>query len=113
MKNWKIKRMPEYRIYEWLRAIKQLMNHYLKKEGIRYHDSCPFCRIPPNECDGCLWQIIEGKDCSEFSDELYPNSSTVDMRTYPQYKKWWDIRLIQLKNWKKILKAELARRNND
>jgi len=111
MQNWKIKRMSNWRIKEWLRAIEKLLDHYVGKRKLGSCGSCPLCMI--QDCDKCLWQIIERKDCTGLVDELYPshNFSLVNVREDFRYKKWRTTRLAQLKNWKKILKAELARRD--
>lgn len=112
MQDWKIKRMSVKLLERWLIAIGRLLGHYL---GIRELDwlDCPICFAP---CEDCLWKIIEGKDCSEFRIELYPDiyKETSDFRRNPNiYRKWKKARISQLQKWEKIMTLELERRKNE
>lgn len=105
MQNWKIKRMSEKRIKRWLSDIDKLIRHY---EGKAKVDRCPLC--VGIHCRNCLWVIIEGIDCEDFAFKLYGNWGASGYRRDLRNKKWRNARLIQLPQWKKILRAELARR---
>lgn len=114
MQNWKIRRMSVMRINQWLSAIGKLLKHYEGKVRIY---SCPLCYVPKkggygtDKCWLCLWEIIEGKECKDLAKELYGSYYVSRCRSNLRFKKWRIIRLGQLRNWKKILKIELARRN--
>ena len=105
MQNWKIKKMTENEIKEWLRKINELTLHY---EGKKRVDHCPLC-LNVN-CDNCLWSIIEEMACDEYSIKLYGHDDPVVLREDLRNKKWRNARLTQLPQWKKTLKAELKRR---
>ena len=114
MQNWKIKRMSVKRINLWLSAIGKLIKHYEGKVRINH---CPLCHVsrrshsPGDCCWLCLWEIIEGVDCEDFAKELYGVRRASVYRSNLRFKKWRIIRLGQLRNWKKIFKVELARRD--
>ena len=98
MQNWKIKRMSEKRINEWLKGINFLLGHYVKHTDAI---ACPFCDLA--NCLNCLWHIFEGKNCFDFENELGLEGDMVRVRTY---KKWHIARIPMLRRWKKILQAE-------
>ena len=107
MQNWKIKRMSVKRINEWLPAIAELIKHY---KGITKICGCVLCDVVVEySCGNCLWRIIESKHCDDLAYELYRKDAS-DCRNSPRLIKWRTIRLWQLRRWKKILKAEMARR---
>lgn len=109
MQNWKIKRMSDKKINQWLKATNEMILNY--KGKIKF-SKCPFCIIAKKICGDCIWKIIEGKICGELCHELYPHRhfTPATPRNDLRFKKWRATRLIQLKSWKKILKIELARR---
>jgi len=109
MQNLKIKRMSIKRINEWLKAIDLILNCYTKHKKLAV---CPLCRIPKAKaCRYCLWEIIEDKSCFLFRNEL--GLFQYDIWEARNLKKWRKARIPMLKNWKKILKAELKRRNQN
>lgn len=99
MQNWKIKRMSIRRLHAWIVAINGLLAYYEGK--IKGDIICPLCGI--TSCDNCLWTIIEGGDCLDVGGKILPGWSR-------ESKKWRVLRIPMLKRWKKVLKAELARR---
>ena len=102
MQNWKIKKMSEKRINLWLQGINFLLRNYTKGKNPYY---CPLCDVAL--CDGCLWTIIEGKQCFDLKRDLRLGGDMVEAR---KYKKWQTARIPMLRHWKRILKAEMARR---
>ena len=110
MQAYKIKKMSVKRINQWLSAIGKLLKHYEGKVGVY---TCPLCDVPTRVgCDYCLWKIIEGNHCEDFARELYGDDADPgELRENLRFKRWKIVRLGQLKNWKKILKLELARRD--
>ena len=111
MQNSKIKRMSHNRLGEWLEAIEFVLSHYEKKQAFVV---CPFCIIVDRKefdmfsCIGCLWLIFEGKDCMNFMHEVGYTSWVSKIRNK---KRWRELRIPMLRRWKKILKIELARRD--
>jgi len=104
MQNWKIKRMSEERINEWLNAINELIEIYESKARVQ---CCPFCELLEfGSCLKCLWHIIELISCTQFAVNLGFHSA-LGAR---DEKKWRNIRIPMLSRWKKMLKIELARR---
>lgn len=109
MQMWKIRRMSVKRINLWLSAIGKLLKHYEGRVRIKLY--CPLCRVNPKEgCNICPWQIIEGDECENVAMELCGTTAS-RCRGNLNFKRWRVMRLGQLKNWKKIFKAELARRD--
>ncbi len=104
MQNWKIKRMGKKKINEWLKEIGQLLYYYQRKKTL---DVCGLCSVNMFHSEVCLWKIIENSHCSNFKKELGLNVSFLSARNY---KKWRSARIPMLRRWKKILRAELARR---
>lgn len=104
MQNWKIKRMSRKRINLWLKGIGFLLHHYIDHKKPYY---CPLCDV--TLCDGCLWEIIEAKQCFDLKRELGLEGDMIIVRNY---KRWQTARIPMLRRWKKILKAELARRKS-
>ena len=98
MQNWKIKRMSNKRINEWLWAIGFLLRHYVKHTDAY---TCPFCDM--GNCLNCLWHIFEGKDCFDFKTEL---GLTGDMWKVRTIREWHKARIPMLRRWKKILQVE-------
>jgi len=115
MQNWKIKRMSYKELTAQLKAVLSLLYYYQK--GSDYPDNCLLCTVPEKHheralrsgstCDFCLWQIIENEDCGDFADRKFNVSSAAWLTGK---KKWHKVRIPMLRRWKKILKAELARR---
>jgi hypothetical protein len=105
VQNWKIKRMSEKRINEWLKAINYLLTCYQKKERVSH---CPFCGI--SGCGTCLWALMENMRCFDLFQELHPKADFTAIVSYRNRPKWRTIRIPMLRRWKKILKIELARR---
>ncbi len=110
MQNWKIKRMSVKRINQWLSAIGKLIKYYEGKVRI---DGCPLCKVPQQakkttRCDRCLWEIFESTTCICFQKK---NKIWGDMPQVRDSKRWQTLRIPMLKNWKKIFKLELARRD--
>jgi len=54
-----------------------------------------------------LWEILEHKECFDFKREL---GITGDICIVRDEEKWQTARIPMLRRWKKILKAEMARR---
>lgn len=110
MQNWKIRKMSVKRINQWLSAIGKLIKHYEGKVRIK---DCPLCMVFNGKgCEPCLWRIIEGEFCWKLKNRLYGLDHCVGhYRKDLRFKKWRIIRLGQLRNWKKIFKLELARRD--
>ena len=107
MQKYKIKRMSIKRINEWLEAIDALLRTYEIKANVRV---CPFCcLISFGDCKNCIWYIIEEIGCNNFARTI-DFRSAIDARNK---KRWRKARIPMLKNWKKILKAELKRRGNE
>lgn len=113
MQNWKIKRMSDKELNEQLKAVGSLLYYYQK--GKDFLDDCPLCEVGNEHhprclrvCDYCLWEIIENEDCGDFAWRKFKTSSAAWLTGK---KEWHNARIPQLKNWKKILKIELARRN--
>lgn len=96
----RIKRMSEKRKKAWIKAIDELVEDY-KKDRHDYLD-CPLCGVS-EECDGCLWQIIEGCDCRGY--EWGDGYIGVPQRWEGiNYKAWKILRLKMLKRWRRIIK---------
>ena len=104
MQNWKIKRISEKRIKEWIKEIDHLSDYYQRKEKL---DVCNLCCIVGYHCPTCLWKIIENSHCSNFKREI---GLTINIIYARNRKEWHKARIPMLRRWKKILKAELARR---
>jgi len=105
MQNWKIKRMPKRKIGKWLKAINILLRRY--EHRINLYGDCPLCDVEDTKCikaDNCLWQIIEGIHCYYYARGRGFHSGLT------RKKAWIKLRIPMLRRWKKILKAELARR---
>lgn len=113
MQNWKIKRMSDQELKTQLRAVGSLLYYYQKDKD--YADSCPLCKAgwkhhkkAPYTCNFCLWGIIEGEDCEDFAKREFKvlSAGHVSMTSA-----WHKVRIPMLRRWKKILKAELVRRD--
>ena len=107
MQNWKIKRMGKEKINEWMKAINNVLRIY-ETRTVKL-TLCPFCNISGLDrigCDNCLWYIIEEFGCNYFASRIGFSSAL----TARKQKRWHEARIPMLKRWKKILKAELARR---
>ena len=103
MQNWKIKRMSYRQIHAWIIAINKLLAYYEGKASNPI--PCPFCRVIWSQsCSNCLWTIFEGGTCIAVGEKILPGWRR-------NSKKWHILRIPMLKNWKKILKNELARRD--
>lgn len=113
MQEWRIKRMSVKLLERWLKEIGRLLSHYLGIHKLYWLD-CPICFV---SCGNCLWQIIEGKNCADFSSEVYavvPYLVPSILRRNPnKYRKWKKARSIQLQNWENIITLELERRKNE
>lgn len=112
MQNWRIKKMSHKELEAQLKAIGSLLYYYHK--GTDYADSCPLCKAgwklhpkAPDACSVCLWGIIEGEDCEDFAKREFGvlSAGNISMKSA-----WHKVRIPMLRRWKKILKAELARR---
>ena len=57
MQKYKIKKMSIKLLMKWLKAIGELLNHYLGIHELNWLD-CPICFTL---CKKCLWKIIEGR----------------------------------------------------
>ena len=104
MQNWKIKRMSYKRLGEWIKEIDHLLYYYERRKRL---DVCGLCIICMYNCGTCLWEIIDNSHCSDFKRKLGLNLNIIYARNK---KKWREARIPMLRRWKKILKAELARR---
>ena len=112
MQPWKVKQMSYKRIHAWIIVINKLLAYY---EGrLKKLQGCPLCDLPGTCETGCLWGIFEGKTCCDFKEEMFPNTyigwGLIDWDRLKRSKRWRSLRIPMLRNWKKILKAELARR---
>lgn len=103
MQNWKIKRMSVNKINVWIKAIDLLIEDFKDTRPCR---GCPLCDVAGVGCSNCLWLIIEQEDCYDFAER---NGFKNGPKRWE--KKWWKLRLPMLPRWKKILKTELARRD--
>ena len=103
MQNWKIKRMSTKKLSKLLKAIGSLLYYYQKGEA--YPSDCPLC-IAIVYCNQCPWRTIEGNHCTDFSLEEFG----LDICCVIDKEDWHKIRIPMLRRWKKILKAEMARR---
>ena len=112
MQNWKIKRMSNKELLAQLKVVGSLLYYYQK--GRDYINDCPLCEVATKyhqravaTCYHCLWRIIEGDSCMNFSEEEF-GSEVTDMT---DKEDWHKVRIPMLRQWKKILKTELARRD--
>ena len=104
MQNWKIKRMSALKLRKWLTATNELLRNY-EKEIETLH--CSLCDLSISDnCNDCLWKIIEREDCYDFA---YRNDFKNGPVRYDE--RWQTLRIPMLRRWKKILKIELARRD--
>ena len=104
MQNWKIKRMSYKRINGWIEEMNRLLGFYQRKERL---DVCRLCVLVSYACNVCLWKMIENSHCSDFKKKLGLNMDIIEAR---DTNEWRASRIPMLRRWKKILKAELARR---
>ncbi|MEE9510417.1 MAG: hypothetical protein V3V81_07985 [Candidatus Bathyarchaeia archaeon] len=107
MQNWKIKRMSYQELIGQSKAVGSLLYYY--KKGKTYPEDCPLCKVGwthhptvENTCDYCLWIIITGENCCNFSDRDFKKNAA-DVSHLPR---WHKLRIPMLKRWKKILQAE-------
>lgn len=112
MQNWKIKRMSYKELKAQLKATGRLLYYY--QRGENYKHDCPLCEVAEEyhprsstACDYCPWKIIEGEDCCKFSWREFGKNAAYLTGT----KRWHKARIPMLRRWKKILKIELARRD--
>ena len=94
----RIKGMSGKRKMAWLEAIYELEKDY--RNDMQDYLNCPLCAVP-EECDGCLWPIIEGCECTAY--EWGDDYVGVPQRWEKNYKEWKTHRLKMLDIWKKII----------
>ena len=100
-------------IAEWIKACEYLRDYYGGK-GEEVMQSCPLCGIGAKVdsddcCNGCLWVVFEGVNCSEYLREIlkYQNEGGWSLVAQVRREKplfWVRDRVVVLTVWIKRLK---------
>lgn len=118
MQNWRIKKMKDREMEANIKACSKFLRVYRNGDYMQ-EMSCLFCKISSSfhlsaqdssegarKCNFCLWKIIEGEVCEDFSRREF----SLMVVSVKHQESWRNLRIPMLRRWKKILKIELARR---
>jgi len=114
MQNWRIKRMKYGEIEANIKACSKFLCVYRKSDYMQ-EMACLFCKISTSfhlsaqdspegarKCNFCLWKIIEGEVCEDFSIREF----NLMVASVKHKESWRKLRIPMLRRWKKILQQE-------
>ncbi len=109
MNKWKLKKMSYEELGAQLKAVRSLLYYY--QHGRDFPGTCKLCKNSrtyhsraDSMCENCLWIIMEGETCTEFSMRNFGREPYVRQLTGRPI--WHKLRIPMLRRWAKIIQAE-------